>query len=74
MGFLQDSYSWFCILKRPFFVLKSLRFIREEGIDQITEENRWKVPTVLLPTRTEVATLLGKRQLREGKGWGIWCG
>lgn len=47
--------------------MKSLRFIREEGIDQITEEKRWKIPALLLTTRAEVANSLGKKQLRESK-------
>jgi len=33
-----------------------LRFIREEGIDQVTEEKRWKVPALLLTTRAKVAS------------------
>lgn len=53
MELLHISYVCFWIVKRPF--LKSLRFIREEGIDQITEEKKWKIPALLLTTRAEVA-------------------
>lgn len=41
MDFLPDFSSGFWIVKRSVFK-KRLRFIREEGTDQIREENRWK--------------------------------
>lgn len=54
MDLLQDTYSYFWIVKRS-FLKKSLRFIREEDIDWITEEKRWNVAALLLTTRAKVA-------------------
>lgn len=75
MDLLQDFSSGFWIVKRSTFK-KGCRFIREEGTEQITEEKRWKRAALLLsPGHKEPGLkgprLLGKKQLRDSKCWGI---
>lgn len=75
MDFLPDFSSGFWIVKRSIFK-KRLRFISEEGTDQIREEKRWKRAALLLTLGLKEPglkgpNLLGKEQLRESKCWGI---